>query len=447
MIQIHTNKNFLLIFLSLAIFAGSFLFGSFFEGKSLFIILTALLSLSFSILLIIVSLYQVFENNTSAFSMTLLGFGGFGFLDVFKYQIAEYDIRILNENTQILTFIYLVLTFLIFFISYKTVKVESDFFLEEDRFFIERYYIIILPMSILLALIFVYYSEIQTNPYFGIIGYFLKAFLILTAYLYFKTRYLNLLIIFIAFIPYIMIDTSRRVFIVVLLAILLIYIDCLYNNHIINLSKKIVIFFMLIAFYLLLNYMRAENNFGDEYKEGDKFHNTKEYALKLKSIDTFYNTGFIIENFPNKFQFYYGETYLSVLVGLIPRSIWQSKPVSLGAPLGMMQKIGSQTFDTSEWFSINQYSLSPGFVGEAYANFGVFGIFVGGILMGISAKFFDNKYRKRTIKLSNLPFIILMISFLLTHRGDFYAATIYNLFIFFFLILFKILLQKNISNH
>jgi oligosaccharide repeat unit polymerase len=201
---------------------------------------------------------------------------------------------------------------------------------------------------------------------------------------------------------------------------------------------------MLIFLFIFLNWMRGEHNFGEGYIEGDRLANTLQYIKTLKSLDTFYNTGFIVENFPGEFHYYYGETYASVLVGLVPRSMWPSKPVGLGAPLGLMQVAGIQDFDPVKWVKFNQYSLSPGFIGEAYANFGVLGVIMFSLAFGWTAKIIDRKVfhdRSQGFDLRQLIYLPIMIAFLLMGRGDFYSAVIYTLFMWFFLKLMTKLLR------
>jgi hypothetical protein len=129
----------------------------------------------------------------------------------------------------------------------------------------------------------------------------------------------------------------------------------------------------------------------------------------------------------------YGETYLAVLVGFVPRSVWPDKPVGFAAPLALMQKTGVGKFNIDTWYEINQFSLSPGFHGEALANFGIPGVLLLSVLLGVTTRYYDRYFRViGSSRMRDINKLCVLLLFFLIVRGDFYSASIYVLFIFIF---------------
>ena len=378
-------------------------------------------------------------NRANTFDMGLLGYAVFGFLDIFKFEVLEEGTRPLSPDTELIVVMLLTLSLVAYVLIYRFAKIKesADKIEHLHPQFAVRFFSILVPLVLILTSLFLYFKELQTNAYFALIGYFLKAFVLLSFFIYCKSKRKVYLLISLATFALVMTDSSRRAFIVVLLPAIILFIDTVYSRlKKLTPKKKIIAASMLIVLFIFLNWMRGEHNYGEGYIEGDRLANTLQYIKTLKSLDTFYNTGFIVENFPGEFHYYYGETYASVLVGLVPRSIWPSKPVSLGAPLGLMQVTGSQEFNPETWGRINRYSLSPGFIGEAYANFGVLGVIMLSLLLGWAAKFIDHKIfhdRSQGFDLRQLIYLPIMITFLLMGRGDFYSAAIYTFFMTIFL--------------
>ena len=123
--------------------------------------------------------------------------------------------------------------------------------------------------------------------------------------------------------------------------------------------------------------MRADHDFGEGYIEGARVQNTIMQITSLRNADTFWNSAFVLDNFPQRFSYYWGKTCSSVLVAQIPRALWPEKPVGFSAPLAYMVRTGSQDFTVDGWLAIKQFSLSSGMVGELYANFGLIGCIIG----------------------------------------------------------------------
>lgn len=403
-------------------------------------------------------LQRLLSNKANFFSFTLLGYGAFGFFDIAKYNILGYQLRPLSDWAITATVTCILLSFISFLASYKYAypavrhffprfsgTFRKGIFVREARKY--RYsssnwkHIILFIVILLLLSMFIFYRY-RSSTYFSLINYAFKATIILCFAMYGFSKKPIFIILTIVLFAISMTDSSRRAFIVVVFPLLLLYIDRFnYYNRKVTKKKKVIIVAILVIFFLFLNYMRSTHDFGDGYVAGNKIANTVAYVKTMKSIDTFYNTGFIIENFPKPFAFFFGETYTSLVFGLIPRSMWEGKPVGLGAPLGLMQRYGERDFDYELWMETNQLSLSPGFVGEAYANFGVIGVLGTGILLGLLAHGFDRKlllHHKFShlsyprIRFSTVPYLPVMTSFCLIIRGDLYSAMIYAVVMFVF---------------
>ena len=104
--------------------------------------------------------------------------------------------------------------------------------------------------------------------------------------------------------------------------------------------------------------------------------------------------------------------------------------MGLSAPLGIMQKFGFQEdFDSDNWKLLNRFSLSPGMLGEAYANFGIYGILFIPLLLGFLSRKLDLIIQSGSFGQS-LNCSLFLAAFFLIHRGDAYVATSPSIFLF-----------------
>jgi oligosaccharide repeat unit polymerase len=67
----------------------------------------------------------------------------------------------------------------------------------------------------------------------------------------------------------------------------------------------------------------------------------------------------------------YGETLLRLITQLIPRAIWNDKPLDLGIEIGQLFLPGTLS------------GTPPGFFGEMYMNFHVFGVVFGAFILAL----------------------------------------------------------------
>ena len=78
---------------------------------------------------------------------------------------------------------------------------------------------------------------------------------------------------------------------------------------------------------------------------------------------------------------------------------------------------------------LNRYSLSPGLLGEAYANFGIYGILFIPILLGFMSRKLDLIIQAGSHGQS-LNSSLFLSAFFLLHRGDTYVATTPSIFLY-----------------
>lgn len=381
----------------------------------------------------------------------LLGFAVFIFFDDFRYNIVKLDYRILREGTPQVISTLCLLSFLLFLISYhlasfyKTSKERSN---KSYNILFKRFDYIVIPISILIQLIYYYYeSDYQQNSYFQFITYISKSAIIISFYFYFLTKKKKYLFLVTLLLSISFFESSRRIYLAMFLIMSVIFFANLYKTKKIKFSYKIAFMLVAIIFFIFLNALRSSHNYGTGYIPNDPVTNTMSYIKDLRIADTFYNAGFVYETFPTRFKYYYGITYTGPFVGLIPRNFWPEKPRGFGADLGFMQQTNFPLVKIEDWIEINMYSLSPGFIGEAMANFGIYGIILLSILLGIFTKYFDVKYRVRHIldDVTKLPIVLVYPALLLIFRGDFYSALLYPIFLYIFIkLIFLFIVKKNV---
>lgn len=132
------------------------------------------------------------------------------------------------------------------------------------------------------------------------------------------------------------------------------------------------------------------------------------------NYDSFQMIGGAIQ-FVKQSDISYGYQFLGALLFFVPRSIWPSKPIGTGAMVISNITNGSFT------------NVSMPLIGEAYVNFGVIGIVVGGIILGHVVKFIDDKYwsNEQSIQFINLIYPSAMLYFFFVNRGDLLSSGAY----------------------
>lgn len=401
--------------------------------------LIAIVAFVAAVVFVFVSLSKLINAKFSAYYAVMLGMGGLVLIDITKYYYLN-----LGQNEWIgddhykNVSILIIISCLTFFASYfffngKIKKNRKQLFYKKRRGnFTRLVKFFILPTSLAYTLMN------DGSGYASLIGGCVKGFVVaLLIYGLIENDRFAMIVSVISLLVGVD-DSSRRAYIAIFVPSIVVITDLVKKRFgFIPLKSKLVFAILLLSIFVFLNAIRSTNDFGEGFDPNDKVSNTLSYISKLRSVDTFYNTSFLVEKFPVPWDFYYGETYFSVLAAPIPRSIWEDKPVGLGAPLGLMNRYGYKgKFDIEMWGDANQFSLSPGFVGEAYANFGYIGVLVLSILLGFVTAFFDKKVVSEGLSPRTIPWLMFLSTFVLIHRGDFYVSVNYQLFMFIAVFIF-----------
>ncbi|MGH9929245.1 MAG: O-antigen polymerase [Pyrinomonadaceae bacterium] len=98
------------------------------------------------------------------------------------------------------------------------------------------------------------------------------------------------------------------------------------------------------------------------------------------AFDIYSTTAEVIEIFPARVPYIYGESIIPLVFGWVPRPLWPEKPYPFGL---YMNLVNGESLDA------RAASLAVGLTGEGYGNFGLFGTFVWGGLLGLACRFGD----------------------------------------------------------
>lgn len=374
------------------------------------------------------------KRGISVWGLMLLSIALFGWLGAFKYQYIDQGARgDFGSETEVVAYILVFVSHLMVILSYKAFKyskVNSERYISISSFGLG----VVFAISVICIIgnwLIPPFGGVQTLGK-GVLqgGAISCIYYCLIAGARKEASFISVIFVTLIFTEA---YTSRRYFISVFVPLLFIW---LHFGHFDKKSvfyipkKKVLAYlpFVALGFFAFLVAMRADQNFGPGYREGDYLGNFWRMIINLRNFDTFWNSAFVIDRFGDSFSYLTGSTYFSVLVAAWPRSLWLEKPVSFGAPLGYMVRTGREDFTLERWEEINQFSLSPGIVGEAYANFGVFGCVIIPVLIGVLAKIVQVRIHTAFWS-SRLLYILTLPIFFLIFRGDFYSSVNFSLFL------------------
>jgi len=88
----------------------------------------------------------------------------------------------------------------------------------------------------------------------------------------------------------------------------------------------------------------------------------------------------VTDIFPEVEPYRYGKTILVAVLGFIPRSVWPDKPVGIGKELTRYTNVRMRYDPTGG------HSVTPTLIGDFYANLGLLGVAIGGLLMGFVSR-------------------------------------------------------------
>lgn len=129
---------------------------------------------------------------------------------------------------------------------------------------------------------------------------------------------------------------------------------------------------------------------------------------QIFSLKDYFNTGnydayymlMVTNSYVEQYGITFGRQLLGVILFFVPRSLWQSKPVSSGT---YMAEVLNLTFD----------NISCPIMAEAYINFGVLGILLFAFFFGYILRMIDNTYWEGDKE--NFSFINLIYFYLLPY--------------------------------
>jgi oligosaccharide repeat unit polymerase len=138
---------------------------------------------------------------------------------------------------------------------------------------------------------------------------------------------------------------------------------------------------LIITVWLAMSSMRGH----DVRTYEGSLEDIQPFETARGAFDIYTSSAVIIESFPDEIDYEYGRSLLPLVLGWFPRSLWPGKPY----PFSMFaNKIRGETLQD------RAASIAVGLPGEGYGNFGLAGVFLWGLLMGLACRFADD-YLKR----------------------------------------------------
>lgn len=145
-----------------------------------------------------------------------------------------------------------------------------------------------------------------------------------------------------------------------------------------RLGTLVVVVCVIVIGMGSMRFAQSRNMSYSDYRSEVSIVSTISPVLAASNFLGVGKTAVILETVPRLLGYQYGGTYLTWVVGPIPRSIWKNKPVMrIGGILGYA------IFGTSQ-----ATGIPPGGVGELYLNFGWIGLPLGMVLFGVFFRWF-----------------------------------------------------------
>lgn len=156
------------------------------------------------------------------------------------------------------------------------------------------------------------------------------------------------------------------------------------------------------------------------------------------------DTQFVFENFGNKYS-YLGLlfTIKTILINPVPRFLYPDKPVAFGVLL-TEAKFGSGDFSIKNLTTINT-GFAVGVAGEGWANWGLMGLLLYSIIMGLYSGFFSKLY---SIFINSSNYLSLLFAICFFHctsnfiRGDLHSGVVQGIYPILLLIVFIIIFYR-----
>jgi len=217
-------------------------------------------------------------------------------------------------------------------------------------------------------------------------------------------RYRGFIISCCVFIPLLLLQGSRGVLISVVLVPVLQY-------HIfvkkINFRKMMFVFFAFLLFLTAAIYVR-------DVKDSSVQISNFLYGAFLLVNDEMTQVLTLVDGMPQQYEFQHGKTFLKLFSTVVPRTLWENKPVSL--PVEIKDIFFPHYWDLG-------LSWPPSIVGELFANFGMFGVVIGLYVFGYICGKIQNYTLIHPSFLAVSIFAMSAYMILQQVRGDFMTVT------------------------
>jgi|GEM_PF-1875568 len=138
---------------------------------------------------------------------------------------------------------------------------------------------------------------------------------------------------------------------------------------------------IVVGAWLLMTTMRGR----DVRSYEGNWEEIKPFDTARGAFDIYSSSGIIVQSFPDKIDYEYGRSLVPLVLGWFPRSVWPSKPYPFSVYANMIR---------GETVEERSASIAVGLPGEGYGNFGLVGVLLWGLLMGLAARFADDYLRR-----------------------------------------------------
>lgn len=138
-------------------------------------------------------------------------------------------------------------------------------------------------------------------------------------------------------------------------------------------------------------------------------------------------TAQIVEEVPIVIPYQNGKTYGFLLVSWVPRALWPGKPSA-----SEVNHLYQTTFRLTREENLDNVSLAPGIIGEAYWNFGWAGVVIIGMLLGLLIRYMEMQFARRSSGVLLNAIIVGMLPLLLgveAHMGTYIGGLLLQMIV------------------
>ncbi|WP_300453056.1 O-antigen polymerase [Fusobacterium sp.] len=206
---------------------------------------------------------------------------------------------------------------------------------------------------------------------------------------------------------------GRKALIMLLIEVFLLYHYCIKQVNIKKILKLkyVFIIFLIYIFFTLMVKFRIEGAFVEFLENPLSFiKNSNEGILETIKNESYVEFYMVIIKYFRTNEFWRGRTFLGLVTAIIPSSIFPNKPpVDDGTYLysicnGRTDIVPPMAFNKLD---ISSFPLET--FGSMYSNFGIVGLFLGMIILGMVYKYFYRKMKEKSYNLFNTIIYIQVI--------------------------------------